>query len=383
MRRDPVTWVASRATSSKPLFVQNKCGEVIYPAILTQAGTGPSTTGFKLSPGASMSLSVSADWQGRVWGRTNCTFNSAGTGPDHSGGVNGNGAACVTGDCGGTVQCQLAGASPATLAEFTFTSGQGQTFYDISLVDGYNLPMGIEALFSLSGNSTLEDIPPNLTNPICIGTSSLLAEAGSSVDALFGSNSSFPIPLDTKNTAASVASWCPWDLQVNPPYKPGDGVYPYPDDNIQRPIFDPCLSACAKTQSPSDCCTGSYDNPSVCGPNYYSTQAKGVCPDAYSYAFDDQTSTFIVPEGGGFGVVFCPRGRSSNILATLGSELRAIAAMGKVTPQQLDLLQNATLIQEMSAESSIAAGSRVGEVEKKAWLALVVGIAMAVAWEVL
>lgn len=57
--------------------------------------------------------------------------------------------------------------------------------------------------------------------------------------------------------------------------------------------------------------------------------------------------------------------------------------MGKVTPQQLDLLQNATLIQEMSAESSIAAGSRVGEVEKKAWLALVVGIAMAVAWEVL
>lgn len=108
MRRDPVTWVASRATSSKPLFVQNKCGEVIYPAILTQAGTGPSTTGFKLSPGASMSLSVSADWQGRVWGRTNCTFNSAGTGPDHSGGVNGNGAACVTGDCGGTVQCQLA-----------------------------------------------------------------------------------------------------------------------------------------------------------------------------------------------------------------------------------------------------------------------------------
>lgn len=167
--------------------------------------------------------------------------------------------------------------------------------------------MGIEALFSLSGNSTLEDIPPNLTNPICIGTSSLLAEAGSSVDALFGSNSSFPIPLDTKNTAASVASWCPWDLQVNPPYKPGDGVYPYPDDNIQRPIFDPCLSACAKTQSPSDCCTGSYDNPSVCGPNYYSTQAKGVCPDAYSYGrFLSPLGPFSSPYFSSFSTRYLP-----------------------------------------------------------------------------
>ena len=69
-------------------------------------------------------------------------------------------------------------------------------------------------------------------------------------------------------------------------------------------------------------------------------------------AFDDQTSTFIVPEGGGFGVVFCPQGRSSNILATLGSELRNIAAGGHVTPQQLALLSNATYIQETSATSA-------------------------------
>ena len=108
MKRDPVSWVATRDTSQKPLVVTNKCGETIYPAILTQSGTGPGTTGFKLSPGGSQNLAVSADWQGRVWGRTNCSFNSAGTGPDHAGGVNGNGAACLTGDCGGTVQCQLA-----------------------------------------------------------------------------------------------------------------------------------------------------------------------------------------------------------------------------------------------------------------------------------
>ena len=108
MKRDPVSWVATRDTSNKPLVVTNKCSETIYPAILTQSGTGPGTTGFKLASGGSQNLTVSADWQGRVWGRTNCSFNSAGTAPDHAGGVNGNGAACLTGDCGGTVQCQLA-----------------------------------------------------------------------------------------------------------------------------------------------------------------------------------------------------------------------------------------------------------------------------------
>ena len=108
MKRHPPAWFARRDSDIKPLTVTNKCGETIYPAILTQSGTGPVTTGFKLDPGTYMNLSVSADWQGRVWGRTNCSFNSAGTGPDHAGGINGNGAACLTGDCGGTVQCQLA-----------------------------------------------------------------------------------------------------------------------------------------------------------------------------------------------------------------------------------------------------------------------------------
>ena len=53
-----------------------------------------------------------------------------------------------------------------------------------------------------------------------------------------------------------------------------------------------------------------------------------MCPDAYSYAFDDQTSTFIIPQGGGFEIVFCPPGRSTNILNVFGDQLRALAAGG-------------------------------------------------------
>jgi hypothetical protein len=274
----------------------------------------------------------------------------------------------MTGDCFGKLNCEFAvsairiqschyykpvvsnsrlsqGATPCTLAEFNLRGGvsQDQTFYDLSLVDGYNLPMGV--VYIPAANTS--DIPPNLTNPACIATAGYLAEAsrtGPAGDQ--GSNSTYPIPWESRITNDDVSRWCPWDLQAYPPSKPGDGVYPYPDDNIQRPVFDPCLSACAATNSAQDCCTGSYNDPGVCKPSLYSQSAKAVCPDAYSFAFDDQTSTFIIPAGGGWEVVFCPPGRSTNILATFGPQLSAVAAGGgNVSNQVLATVSNVTYIQ--------------------------------------
>jgi hypothetical protein len=54
----------------------------------------------------------------------------------------------------------------------------------------------------------------------------------------------------------------------------------------------------------------------TCKPSLYSRNAKSVCPDAYSYAYDDSTSTFIIPSRGEFEIIFCPSGRSINILTT-------------------------------------------------------------------
>ena len=99
MSRPPVHWV-NRRDSSVPLTVTNRCEEVIYPGIQTSGGTGPASSGFGLQPGDTNQQSVSADWQGRVWGRTNCSFSADGTTS-----ANGSGPACLTGDCGGTVAC--------------------------------------------------------------------------------------------------------------------------------------------------------------------------------------------------------------------------------------------------------------------------------------
>lgn len=280
-----------------------RCNETISKTPLTICS-------FKLASGSSRTLQVSQVWEGRIWGRTNCTFDDAGQ-------PKGKGPQCTTGDCGPFLQCVGTGENPQTLAEFTLSGAHDQSYYDISLVDGYNLPMAI--VVQPDGKSNVEDIPPNQTNPSCVASIGNIGPQDynpySNSQQFLGTNSSFPLPFNEAPTS-KVSSWCPWDLQVSPPQGPGDGVYPYPDSNVQRPPFNPCLSACAKYRDAAYCCTGKYDGTGKCSPSYYSKAAKTVCPDAYSFAYDDQDSTFSVPEGAGFQVIFCPGGLSTNILAS-------------------------------------------------------------------
>lgn len=238
------------------------------------------------------------------------------------------------------------------------------------------MPLGVK--YIPGDNPNLQDIPPNLTNCACVATAGWLAppsDSGSSGNA--SDANTYPIPYESKQTNKDVGDWCPWPLQVKQPTKPGDGVYPYPDDNIQRPIFDPCLSACAKTNSPSDCCTGDFNDPKKCSPNLYATSAEAVCPDAYSYAFDDQTSTFIIPSGGGWEIDFCPAGRSTNILQTFGKQLQALGQSGHMSKAIEADCMNITIIEE-AAKHSGADSARLGE--GKAVGALVLVVAWAVLW---
>jgi len=336
----------SRATTPVSLVITNNCSETIWPAIASEAGTGPDTSGFELASGSKRNLSVKPDWQGRVWGRTNCTFNANGTGPLNSS----SSTACTTGDCGGVLNCTATGLNPVTLAEFNLAGGihHNQTFYDLSLVDGYNLPIG---LTYLPGNdSLLQSIPRNLVSPSCIATEGLLTtQTPYGVPSDFTTNATFPLPYETSQMNSSVGKWCPWVNQLFPnPDRPGDGVYPYPVDNVPRPSFNPCYSSCTLTGSAADCCTGSHSVSSKCHPSYYSKQAKSVCPDAYSYAFDDATSTFSVPMGGGWEVVFCPAGRSTDILRRFASVLSELADQG-VTDNVLRQASNTTLLEETSS----------------------------------
>jgi len=101
-RIPPHTHLSSRQTTDTPLIITNSCDEALYPAILTQHGIGPGTGGFRLNANSTRTLSVSADWQGRVWGRSNCTFN-------------GNIGQCGSGDCGRVLSC-VGTVKPASIA---------------------------------------------------------------------------------------------------------------------------------------------------------------------------------------------------------------------------------------------------------------------------
>ncbi|KAA8537511.1 hypothetical protein F0562_027119 [Nyssa sinensis] len=227
----------SNGISGATFTLINRCDYAVWPGILANAGsTKLDSTGFELKPGGSRSFHAPPGWSGRFWGRTGCSFD-----------VNTGQGSCATGDCGSNqVECNGAGAAPpATLAEFTIGSGSQtsiQDFYDVSLVDGYNLPMTVEA----SGGS---------------------GACGST------------------GCVTDLNRQCPAELRV---------------EGGQA-----CKSACEAFGSPQYCCSGAYSSPATCTPSVYSEMFKTACPRSYSYAYDDATSTFTCL-GADYTITFCP-----------------------------------------------------------------------------
>ncbi|KAI4371329.1 hypothetical protein MLD38_019578 [Melastoma candidum] len=228
-----------RTSLATTFTIKNNCPYTVWPGTLNGSGSAQlSSTGFQLSPGESFSLSTSAPWSGRFWGRTGCSTDASGR------------FSCATGDCAsGAVACNGAGGNPpVSLAEFTLVTGGGQDNYDLSLVDGFNLPVSI--------------VPQG------------------------GSNG-----CQTTTCAANVNSVCPAELAVK--------------DQSGNVIA--CKSACEAFGSPQYCCTESYSTPQTCPPTNYSEIFKGQCPQAYSYAYDDANgSLYTCVSPSGYVITFCP-----------------------------------------------------------------------------
>ncbi|CAM8990782.1 unnamed protein product [Rhodiola kirilowii] len=230
--------LAPEVESAKFKFV-NRCRKTIWPGVLSGATSAPLTpTGFALRSGQSKTLTAPTGWSGRMWARTLCSLNST-TGRF----------ACVTGDCGsGKVECIGGAEPPATLAEFTLNGADGLDFYDVSLVDGYNLPVLV--------------VPKGGTRGGCSPTGCLV----------------------------DLNRACPNRLKV----VAGRG---------RRGVA--CKSACEAFGDPMFCCSEAYATPDTCQPSPYSLFFKRACPRAYSYAYDDKTSTFTCASPD-YDIIFCP-----------------------------------------------------------------------------
>ncbi|CAM6012723.1 unnamed protein product [Sphagnum balticum] len=194
--------------------------------------------GFQLPVGVTQAVIAPAGWSGRFWGRTGCNFDANGLGK------------CVTGDCGGVLECNGAGgAPPATLVQVVVGDGVPDQ-YDVSLVNGYNLPLQIAA----SGGTG------------SCGTAGCISN------------------LNTK---------CPPALQV-----------------ANNGVVVACNSACDAFNQPQYCCKGYYSTPGTCPPTPYSEDFKSACPMAWTYAFDTVNTTYTC-SGASYTITFCPAGTSS------------------------------------------------------------------------
>ncbi|XP_044487620.1 thaumatin-like protein 1b isoform X2 [Mangifera indica] len=216
--------------------LENHCAFTIWPGILAGSGK-PVLSGFELVSQASSTLDISPPWSGRMWARTNCATNAFGK------------FTCATGDCGAPgMECNGAGGTPpASLVEFTLAENGGQDFYDVSLVDGFNLPLSITPQGG-TGTCPSTSCPKNV-------------------------NLACPLELVVKDSAESVIA---------------------------------CKSACLAFNQPQYCCTGDFRLPETCSPTTYSKIFKDQCPQAYSYAYDDKSSTFTCTGGANYVITFCP-----------------------------------------------------------------------------
>ncbi|PAV19208.1 thaumatin [Pyrrhoderma noxium] len=225
----------------------------ITPAMFTDLNVGSAVpnfaTGWEAQAFTAVSFTVPNNWKaGRIWGRRNCDF-SVNPGPN----------SCATGGCNGGLLCDPhtgTGVPPATVAEWTLEGDGNRDFYDVSLVDGYDLPMRI-----------------------------------------------------TNNVGCPVAD-CPVDLGPNCP-----DVLKGPFDSTGFPLG--CKSACeanldGNQADSANCCSGSHNTPATCpasGVAFYS-YFKGNCPNSYAYAFDESSGTALWTCDSGlnadYTLTFCP-----------------------------------------------------------------------------
>ncbi|XP_060173117.1 pathogenesis-related protein R major form [Lycium barbarum] len=119
----------SSVTHAATFNIINRCTYTVWAA--ASSGEGKQlNSGRQLNSGQSWTLNVNPGTvQARIWGRTKCNFDGNGRGK------------CETGDCNGLLQCQGYGSPPNTLAEFALNQPNNLDFVDISLVDGFNIPM--------------------------------------------------------------------------------------------------------------------------------------------------------------------------------------------------------------------------------------------------
>ncbi|KAL5225621.1 hypothetical protein ABZP36_012260 [Zizania latifolia] len=236
--------------------VVNKCPFPVWPAAAPNSGHPVlADGGFYLPTGQSRHVKAPPTWNGRFWGRTGCNFSTIN---DRGGGAS---AACLTGDCEGRLACNGSiGAPPATLVEVNLQEDQSKgSSYDVSLVDGYNLPVAVWTKPASGGAADRK----------CV-----ISGCDKDVNAV-----------------------CPPELQVTAPSTFAAGG--------KAAAVVACRSACLAFKLDTFCCRGAYGTPETCRGSVYSRLFRDACPSYFSYPYDTAAAAARC-YAQDYVVAFCP-----------------------------------------------------------------------------
>jgi len=283
--------------------------------------------GFKLQAnGGTESYNVTDGWQGAWFGRTNCSFS-------------GDLGSCETGNCLGSdewghLQCSGKGSEPpATKGEMNLEITTGIDYYDISLVDGFNLPMQITPR---DYNSAYVAANPadhfRCTSSGCLNTSTL---SGCPTNLTYTPNTNLVGCQDDCNVYTNLHN-------ANPLQYPQANVDAYccPDTTYCSPL-NPCQSGST--------CKAWLTNQSICNtcnayngtfPNGYPITIlpnsalffHASCPNAYSFTYDDASASYTcnsTPSTGlrtKYDITFCAQS-SAPVAAFTGSPTSGVAPL--------------------------------------------------------
>jgi len=214
----------------------------------------------QLNNGQSQSYAIpKAGWAGRMWPKVGCDAN----------GLN-----CAFGDS--SPPCPSTGCQPPadTKVEF-FIPAEGVTgdsWYDVSLVDGYSLPMKIAPRTASAGG--------------CVPTTCAVPLASCPTDeSVYGD-----LRVIVKGKVVACLSPCKkWN-------------YPSPYGLGKSETLEPGVYMCCPTPpiSPEQCRAGAVVD------TKYVDLVQTTCPSAYSYAYDDLAGLHNCPSPTSFDVTLCP-----------------------------------------------------------------------------
>jgi hypothetical protein len=277
----------------------------------------------------------STQWSGNLWARTGCDASGQG---------------CATGECGSASgqPCPVGhgGAPPVALAEFTLSNqsvaNPASDFYDVSIINGINVPVSM-APFPGTFAAHAGD-PYSCGSPGAPTAAAPLGGCSWNVQPTVGGVDETTWVRDVRSGSfarscgVAVGWWtadqiCGTDPTFGAPFDCAATVANHDGSSSTYTNLFACNGAqaqsCYSAGASVDCCgcgTDSAGWPGVLGagfacsndnPSWEAHAApwllylKKACPTAYTYPFDDATSTFTCQPGAStppvaYTVTFCP-----------------------------------------------------------------------------